>query len=145
MKNFKSVKRMLAALALVAFAPVLGGSLANGASFVKVTIKQEGKVVGNTIYSGPAGGKGSDHKVYWKLLAKPPMFGSEVVIKPDESNGKTATLEGKLEISIAIRNRYEMGTAKVEKLRLTRRDVDSDKWFLSKDELKRVMALVETR
>ena len=113
-----------------------------GASFVKVTYKQDGKVVAKSIYSGADGGASTDRSKYWKLLSSTPMFGSDVKIEPDKKGGKVATLKGKIEVSIEIRNKFNKGVAKTDKLELIRKKADSDAWYLSKDELKRLEKLV---
>ena len=112
------------------------------ASIVDVTFKKDGKVVARSIYSGKDGGPSTDRSVYWKLLSKKPMFGSDVTVKPDKPGGKLATLKGKIEVSIMIRNQFNKGVAKTDKLELIRKSADSDAWYLSKAELERIEALI---
>lgn len=126
---------------LIAFGALLSGATVRGASIVKVTYKQDGKVVARSIYSGDPGGATTDREVYWKLLRSTPMFGSEVKIKPAKAGGKVATLEGKIEVSIEIRNKFNKGVAKTDKLTLIRDAADSEAWYLSKAELERLQKL----
>ena len=127
-------------VALLVCLAAIGSSF--GASIVKVTLKQDGNVISRAIYTGPDGGRTSDPAPYWKLLAQAPQFTSDVAISPDVENGKVATLKGKVEVSIQIRNKFSMGVAKTDSLTLIRKN-DGQGWYLSKEELKRVMKLVE--
>lgn len=108
----------------------------NAASIVKVSYKLDGKEVARATYS--AGDRWSDEKV-WSLLKSEPMFTYDVLIKPDEPNGLTATLSGKIQVSIELRNSVDLGTLEFKKLVFQRSGPDSQKWFLPKDELKRVL------
>jgi len=129
---------MVCALALAA------GADARGAAIVKATFKLDGNVVARTIYSGPDGGRGSDPATYWKLLGRAPMFGRDVVIKPDQANARVATLKGDIEVSIEIRNKFNMGVAKIDTLKLVRDEKkDPEGWHLPQAELKRLMGLVK--
>ena len=130
--------------ALLLAISVFLANVASGASIVKVDYKKDGELIARTIYSGPDGWSGSDIADYWKLLGRPPMFGRDVVIEPDVAGGNTATLEGEIEVSIEIRNKFNMGVAKTDKLKLIRsNEKKADGWHLSKAELKRVMALAK--
>lgn len=93
-------------------------------------------------YTGPDGGANADPTQYWNLLAKPAAFTYNVKVKPDKESGTVATLRGKIAVSIQIRNKYDMGTAAVDALTLTRENAESNKWFFSAKELKRVTRLV---
>ena len=129
---------------LITFASISASATANAASIVQVTFKQDGKVIALMTYTGPDGGPDSDPTQYWNLLTKPARFAYDVKINPDEENRTTATLKGKITVSIQIRNKFHMGTAETDELKLTRENAESNKWHFSEKELKRVTALATT-
>ncbi|MBT8037276.1 MAG: hypothetical protein KJO21_06995 [Verrucomicrobiae bacterium] len=141
MKSKVTTHRLAAVFALTLIS-LVGATGSWGASVVNVIYKKEGKVVARSIYSGADGVASTDRSKYWKLLSTAPMCGSAAKIEPDKPNGKIATLKGKIEISIEIRNQYHKGTAKTDKLVLIRDKVDSHAWYLSKTELKRLEKLI---
>ena len=126
-------------LLLVVLALTLTSAL-EAATITKVKYRLDGKSVAQVIYSG---GDGWKSERYWKLLGWAPEIISEMKIKPDEPGGKVATLKGKVVVSIEIRNSKIIGAATVDNLTLVRKDAESDRWHLSKEELKRLMAAVQ--
>lgn len=142
LRKFATTAAVLS-LIICGFTLAVGGP-ARGAAMVETTFKMDGNVVARTIYSGPGGGHGSNPATYWKLLGRTPMFGRDVVIKPDQNNARMATLKGQIEVSIEIRNSIKMGVAKTTTLKLVRdKQDDPDGWYLPKAELKRLMQLVK--
>ena len=114
----------------------------NAASIVKATYNHDGDAIALMIYTGPDGGPNSDPAEYWALLGKAPESAYDVKIKPDEAGGKTATLKGEIRVSVEIRNKFSMGTVKVDELTLKRDDGESIRWYIPTEELKRIQALV---
>lgn len=114
----------------------------NTASIVKVTFKQDGKLIAEMVYTGPDGGPASNPAKYWSLLSQAPDSAYDVDIQADEQLKKKATLEGDITVSVQIRNKYSMGTTKTEKLILWRDDVDSDRWYIPDVELNRIQPTV---
>jgi hypothetical protein len=94
------------------------------------------------VYTGPDGGPDSNPAAYWALLGKAPESAYEVKITPDKAGGKTATLKGDIEVSVEIRNKFDMGIVKANELKLVRDDGHSERWYLPADELKRIQALL---
>jgi hypothetical protein len=142
--NLHSVHRFagFALLAAIVMSLSFGAATdANAASIVKVTYQQDGKLIATMIYTGADGGPSSDRSKYWALLDSPGRP-YDVTIKPDKAGGKVATLKGKLEVAIMIRNKFSMGIAKTDHLQLIRSDASSDAWHLSPAERKRLEALV---
>lgn len=127
-------------IAVLLFAS-LGSSHAS--SIVKATYKLDGEDIALMVCTGSDGGPNSDHNQYWSLLGKTPEAAYSVKIKPDESGGKTATLKGKISVSVEIRNKFNMGTATTDHLSLVRNDPESTHWYLPADELKRLTALID--
>jgi hypothetical protein len=123
---------------LIAFAP----AVTHAASIVKATYSHDGGEIALMVYTGPDGGPDSDPAKYWALLGKAPESAYEVKIKPDKDGGKTATLKGDIEVSVEIRNKFNMGTVKAGELKLVRDDGRSKRWYLPADELKRIQALL---
>ncbi len=123
---------------LMAMAP--GG--ANAASIVKATYIQNGKLVALMVYTGEDGGPNSDPAKYWTLLGDAPDAAYEVAIVADTDGGQIATLKGEIEVSVEIRNKFSMGTAKTKTLKLVRKDGETEGWYLPEDELKRVLAIL---
>ena len=121
---------------VIAFAPVM----TRAAAVVEARYSQGGGTVGLMTYSGPDGGADSDPARYWVLLGKAPELASQVKIKPDSEGGKTATLKGDVKISVTIRNQFNMGTVKTDKLTLARDDDHSDNWYIPVKELERIKA-----
>ena len=131
---------LLAVLLALAFS-----SRMDAASIVKVTYTQDGVLLGTMIYTGKDGGPQSDPAPYWQLTTKAPEITSKVKVKPDEAGGKVATLKGKIEVSLTIRNQFNMGTVKTDTLVLKRKNADSDQWYLSEKELKRLKLLMKKK
>ena len=122
---------------LLAFTP----SLTLAASIVKVIYSHNGDAIAQTIYTGPDGGPNSDPAKYWALLGKAPQIVSQAKIKPDTAGGKTATLKGDIKVSVTIRNQFSMGIVATDKLTLIRNDKHSNKWYIPREEQKRIAAL----
>ena len=116
--------------------------MTRAASIVKATYSQDGETIGQMIYTGPDGGPRSDPAKYWALLGKAPEITSAVKIEPDKEGGRTATLKGDIEISVEIRNQFNMGTVQTDMLSLVRDDGRSDAWYIPAKELERIQALL---
>lgn len=123
---------------LLALLLVFSSAVAQAASIVKVAYSVDGQVVAEAVYTGEDGGPKSDPGPYWKLLGQAPEIVSGVTIQPDQQDGKTATLKGKISIAVTIRNQFSMGTVKTDSLVLVRDKTDSAKWYLTAEELKRI-------
>jgi hypothetical protein len=123
---------------LIALAPVM----THAASIVKATYAQDGDTIALMVYTGSDGGPRSDSVRYWALLAKAPERAYRVQIKPDKTGGKTATLKGNITVSVEIRNQFNMGTVKTDRLTLVRDDAKFNKWYIPSEELKRIRALI---
>lgn len=117
-------------------------AIAQGASIVEATYTIDGNAIAMATYTGKDGGPDSDPEPYWNLLGNAPQRAYDVTIKPDQKGGTTATMKGKISISIVIRNKFSMGTVTSESLTLVRNDADSDRWYLPAEELKRIQALL---
>ncbi len=117
----------------------------HAASIVKATYSQDGNKIALMVYTGSDGGPNSDRASYWKLLGKAPGRAYEVKVKPDKANGKTATLRGNIRVSVEIRNKFNMGIVKTDKLKLVRDDINSTRWYIPSKELKRIVALVDKK
>jgi alpha-L-fucosidase len=126
---------------LLACLLVLAPAISQGASIVKATYSIDGNVIALTTYTGDDGGPNSDPKPYWDLLGKAPEIVSQVTIKPDQKDGTTATIKGKISISVTIGNNFSVGTVRTESLTLVRDKANSEKWYLPAEELKRIKAL----
>ena len=143
MKFFTTSSRLssITSLLCAGLLAVVFASSLRAASIVRVTYTKGGELLASMIYSGRDGGPGSDPAPYWALVAKSPEIISKVKIKADKPGGKVATLKGKIKVSLTIRNQFNMGTAETDTLTLVRDDADSDRWYLSKKEHKRIAAL----
>ena len=135
----------LFAVILIVVVSIAATGYSHAASIIKVNYSQKGDSVARMVYTGPDGGSSSDGAIYWNLLGKAPERAYEVKIKPDRSGGKTATLSGEVAVSIQIRNKINMGTAKTDKLTLVRDDAESTKWYLPANELKRLKAIIDKK
>lgn len=130
---------VIAAFTIVSAVP------SHAASIVKATYSQDGNKIAEMVYTGSDGGPNSNRAGYWKLLGKAPGGAYDVKVKPDKANGKTATLRGDITVSVEIRNKFNMGIAKTDKLELVRDDIDSTRWYIPVNELKRIVALIDKK
>lgn len=140
----KTLTNLLPAIAISAVAIVAVPQL-HAASIVKAAYSHNGEQVALMIYTGSDGGPTSDREGYWKLLGKAPESASKVKIKPDKADGKTATLKGDVSVSVEIRNKFNMGVAKTDKLTLVRENTEFTRWYIPAKELKRIVALIDKK
>ena len=117
---------------------------APAASIVKVTYQLEGDTIALMVYSGPVGGPNSDPAKFWALLSEAPQAAYDVNVKPDQPNGKAATLKGNITVSLQIRNQFSMGKVKTDTL-LLQRDDNTGQWYPTVAELNRLQKLLRTQ
>lgn len=131
-----------ASLFVVVLLLALAPAVARGASIVTATYSIDGNAIAQATYTGEDGGANSDPEPYWDLLGKAPERIYEVKIKPDQKDATTATLKGKINIEVKIRNKFSMGTVTTDSLTLVRDNADSDRWYLPAEELNRLKAIL---
>ena len=140
----KMMIKPITAVVIAAFTIVTAIPL-QAASIVKATYRQDGNTIALMVYTGSDGGPNSDRASYWKLLGKAPGAAYKVKVKPDKPKGNSATLRGDIRVSVEIRNQFNMGIVKTDKLKLVRDDADSTRWYIPAKELKRIVALIDKK